>query len=130
MTDPGIRVGFIGIGGMDTPMSCNLLKAGFSLTLHHRDAEKAQALASEGANVANSCAEVAEQTDVVITLIGTVESPCLVNKGRMMIEGDFDPTFALNYMQKDFDLIMEAAHTLERRFFPAPSPIRSIRLIT
>jgi 3-hydroxyisobutyrate dehydrogenase-like beta-hydroxyacid dehydrogenase len=46
-----------------------------------------------------------------------VNSPHLRNKGRMMIEGDFEPSFALKYMQKDFDLIMEAAHDLRTPLF-------------
>ncbi len=46
-----------------------------------------------------------------------VSSPHLKNKGRMMIEGKFEPAFALKYMQKDFDLIMEAAHELRTPLF-------------
>jgi 3-hydroxyisobutyrate dehydrogenase-like beta-hydroxyacid dehydrogenase len=46
-----------------------------------------------------------------------VNSPHLRNKGRMMIEGDFEPSFALKYMQKDFDLIMEASHDLRTPLF-------------
>jgi 3-hydroxyisobutyrate dehydrogenase-like beta-hydroxyacid dehydrogenase len=46
-----------------------------------------------------------------------VNSPHLRNKGRMMIEGNFEPSFALKYMQKDFDLIMEASHDLRTPLF-------------
>lgn len=46
-----------------------------------------------------------------------VNSPHLRNKGRMMIEHDFHPAFALKYMQKDFDLIMQAAHDLKTPLF-------------
>jgi 2-hydroxy-3-oxopropionate reductase len=47
----------------------------------------------------------------------SVRSPHLTAKGRMMIERDFKPSFALKYMQKDFDLIMEAAHALKTPLF-------------
>jgi 3-hydroxyisobutyrate dehydrogenase len=47
----------------------------------------------------------------------SVRSPHLTHKGRMMIERDFEPAFMLKYMQKDFDLIMEAAHALEMPLF-------------
>jgi 3-hydroxyisobutyrate dehydrogenase-like beta-hydroxyacid dehydrogenase len=47
----------------------------------------------------------------------SVRSPHLVNKGQQMIDGRFDPAFALKYMQKDFDLIMEAAHELKTPLF-------------
>ncbi len=46
-----------------------------------------------------------------------VSSPHLKNKGKMMIERHFEPAFALKYMQKDFDLIMEAAHELKTPLF-------------
>ena len=35
----------------------------------------------------------------------------------MMIERQFEPAFALKYMQKDFDLIMQAAHELKTPLF-------------
>jgi 3-hydroxyisobutyrate dehydrogenase-like beta-hydroxyacid dehydrogenase len=46
-----------------------------------------------------------------------VSSPHLKNKGRAMIERQFEPAFALKYMQKDFDLIMEAAQALKTPLF-------------
>jgi 3-hydroxyisobutyrate dehydrogenase-like beta-hydroxyacid dehydrogenase len=46
-----------------------------------------------------------------------VASPHLKNKGRMMIERKFEPAFALKYMQKDFDLIMQSAHDLRLPLF-------------
>ena len=47
----------------------------------------------------------------------SVRSPHLTHKGRMMIDRDFEPAFMLKYMQKDFDLIMEAAHALKMPVF-------------
>jgi 3-hydroxyisobutyrate dehydrogenase-like beta-hydroxyacid dehydrogenase len=260
MSETKLRVGFIGIGAMGTPMATNILKAGFTLTVHDRNPNKAAALSALGARVASSCAEVARTSDVVITMIGqvaeelevvlgpggvldgahpgltlidsstvgivasnkmaaaaadhgvafldapvsgsvgpagegklgfmiggdpdtltkvrpvfeamgekvihvgpngagsamkvilnlmigmtvltvaetltlgrqagldpmqmleilgdsSVRSPHLVNKGTQMINGQFDPAFALKYMQKDFDLIMEAAHELKTPLF-------------
>jgi 3-hydroxyisobutyrate dehydrogenase len=260
MVQSTLKVGFIGIGAMGTPMSTNLLKAGFPLTMFDQDPSRTAAFAGRGAVIATSCAEVARSSDVVITMIGqvreelevvlgprgvlegahpgmilidtstvgiaaskkmaaaakekgvqfldatvsgsvgpakeaklgfmvggdrtalqkvepillamgerihhvgpngagsamkvivnlmigmtvltvaetltlgrqagldprqmleilgetSVSSPHLRNKGRMMIEGDFTPAFALKYMQKDFDLIMEAAHDLKTPLF-------------
>lgn len=260
MSTKKLRVGFIGIGTMGTPMSQNLLKAGFPLTVHDRLPEKTADFADLGAKVASSCAETARNVDVVLTIVGQVEeeleavlgkggvlegahpglilidmstvgivatekiataarergvgfldatisgslvpaqeatldfmvggdsdvlekarpvleamskriyhvgpngagsamkviinlmigmtvltvaetltlgrqagldpdqmleilgetsvrSPHLTNKGRMMIDGQFDPAFALKYMQKDFDLVMEAAHALKTPLF-------------
>ena len=66
------RVGFIGIGAMGTPMSENILKAGFPLTVYDRVPERTQAFAARGVTIAASCAEVAGMSDVVITMIGQV----------------------------------------------------------
>jgi len=260
MPDSKIRVGFIGIGAMGTPISHNLLKAGFSLMVYDRFAAQTEPFAALGVPVGASCADVARKCDVVFTMIGqvaevleavlgpggvlegahpgltlidlstvgiaasktmaaaakakgvafldatvngsvgpareatmqlmvggdvavleavmpvlraisakvhhlgpngagsamkmvinlmigmtvlsiaetltlgrqagldphqmleilgetAVASPHLKNKGRMMIEGRFEPAFALKYMQKDFDLIMQAAHDLRTPLF-------------
>jgi len=260
MSETRLSVGFIGIGAMGTPMSENIWKAGFPLTVFDRLPARTAELAARGVPVASSCADVARKSDVVITMIGqvadeleavlgaggvlegahpgltlidmstvgiaaskkmaaaarekgasfldatvsgsvgpakeaklgimvggdravldavqpvllamgeriyhvgpngagsamkvivnlmigltvltvaetltlgrqagldphqmleilgetAVSSPHLKNKGRMMIERQFKPAFALKYMQKDFDLIMEAAHELKTPLF-------------
>lgn len=63
------RVGFIGIGIMGKPMAHNLLKAGYSVTVHNRRKSKAQQLLSQGAAWAASPADVAGRSDVVITCV-------------------------------------------------------------
>jgi len=260
MAETKQRVGFIGIGAMGTPMSLNIIKAGFPLTVYDRYPARTEEFAARGVPVASSCAETAWVSDVVFTMIGqvaeeldavlgaagvlegahpgltlidtstvgivaskkiaeaarekgvafldatisgsvgpakeaklafmvggdplvleavrpvfnalgdriyhvgpngagsamkvivnlmigltvlavaetltlgrqagldphqmleilgqtAVSSPHLKNKGKMMIEGQFEPAFALKYMQKDFDLIMEAAHELKTPLF-------------
>lgn len=260
MAETHLRVGFIGIGAMGTPMAENLLKAGFPLTLYDRYRAQTEPFARRGVPVAAGCAATARASDVVITMIGqvaeeleavlgpggvlegahpgltlidcstvgivatqrmaaaaqargvdfldatvsgsiepareaslgfmvggeaaalervrpvllamgsrvhhlgpsgagsamkviinlmigmtvltvaealtlgrkagldpeqmldilgqtSVRSPHLTAKGRMMIERDFKPSFALKYMQKDFDLIVEAAHALRTPLF-------------
>jgi len=260
MPENKLRVGFIGIGAMGTPMSQHILQAGFPLTVYDRFPARTELFASQGVPVAASCAEVARRSDVVITMIGqvadelevvlgadgvlegahpgltlidsstvgiaaskkmaeaarsrgvafldatvagsvgpakegklafmvggeltvldavqpvllamgdrvfhvgpngsgsamkvivnlmigmtvltvaetltlgqkagldphqmleilgqtAVSSPHLKNKGKMMVERQFEPAFALKYMQKDFDLIMEAAHDLKTPLF-------------
>ncbi len=63
------RVGVVGLGIMGKPMAANLMKAGFSVTVYNRTAAKAEELRSEGANVASSPKEVAENSDVTITMV-------------------------------------------------------------
>jgi 2-hydroxy-3-oxopropionate reductase len=63
------RVGFIGLGIMGMPMARNLMEAGYELTVHNRSPEKAEELGKEGAAVTATPREVAENSDVVITML-------------------------------------------------------------
>jgi 2-hydroxy-3-oxopropionate reductase len=63
------KVGFIGLGIMGKPMAENLIGAGYDLALYNRTSEKADELAGDNATVAGSPREVAEQSDVVITML-------------------------------------------------------------
>lgn len=68
MTDK-TRVGLIGTGKMGTPMTRNLLKAGFPVTIHNRSQERVQALVKEGATNGASPKGVADASDVVVTCL-------------------------------------------------------------
>lgn len=63
------KVGFIGLGIMGQPMALNLLKAGFSLTVYNRTAEKAKSVVEAGATQVGSPKLVAENSDVIITMV-------------------------------------------------------------
>ncbi len=63
------RLGFIGLGIMGRPMAKNLLKAGYGLTVWNRSRPGMDELASAGAATATSAREVAERSDVVITIV-------------------------------------------------------------
>ncbi|GBC81739.1 2-hydroxy-3-oxopropionate reductase [bacterium HR10] len=64
-----MRLGFIGLGTMGRPMAMNLLKAGFPLTVYNRTASKAQPLLEMGAAWAPSPADLAEASEVVLTML-------------------------------------------------------------
>ncbi|HEX6709623.1 MAG TPA: 2-hydroxy-3-oxopropionate reductase [Rubrobacter sp.] len=63
------KIGFIGLGIMGKPMARNLIEAGYELVVYNRTREKAEELASEGATVAGSPKDVAEQSDIIITML-------------------------------------------------------------
>ncbi len=63
------QVGFIGLGIMGRGMARNLLKAGFKVCVWNRTASKMDELAAEGATKAASPADLAAQSDVVITCV-------------------------------------------------------------
>ena len=62
-------VGLIGLGLMGGPMGRNLLKAGFPLVVWNRTKAKADELAREGAKLGADPHAVAEQADVLITIV-------------------------------------------------------------
>src|SRR5829696_4166960 len=64
------KVGFIGLGIMGGPMAKNLMEANHELVLYNRTREKAEELAGDGAaGVAASPREVAEGSDIVVTML-------------------------------------------------------------
>src|SRR5581483_1306794 len=67
------RVGLIGTGIMGAPMARNALKAGYPVTVTNRTLSRAEPLAKDGATVVRTPREVAERSDIVITMV--VDSP-------------------------------------------------------
>lgn len=62
-------VGFIGLGIMGLPMAGHILKAGYPLTVYNRTTSKTRSLEAEGAAVAASPREVAENSRMIITMV-------------------------------------------------------------
>jgi 3-hydroxyisobutyrate dehydrogenase-like beta-hydroxyacid dehydrogenase len=62
-------VGFIGLGLMGKPMSLNLLKAGYAVTVWNRTASRAEEVVAAGGTLAKSAREVAASCDVLITIV-------------------------------------------------------------
>ena len=63
------RIGFIGLGNMGAPMAKNLLKVGYKLTVFDVVADKMEPLAKDGAKPAASAAELAAESDYIITIL-------------------------------------------------------------
>jgi len=64
-----MKIGFIGLGIMGSRMAANLQKHGYSLVVFNRTREKAQPLMNQGATFADSPAKLAEQVDVLFTML-------------------------------------------------------------
>ncbi|MBN2137554.1 MAG: NAD(P)-dependent oxidoreductase [Sedimentisphaerales bacterium] len=65
----GENIGFIGAGIMGGPMVRNLLKAGCAVTVHSRTRSRTDELIAEGAIWADTPADAAARSDVVITCV-------------------------------------------------------------
>jgi len=63
------RIGFIGLGIMGKRMALNLLKAGYSMTIRSGSEETRSEFAAKGVQVAQTPAEVAAESDVIITML-------------------------------------------------------------
>ncbi len=63
------KIGFIGLGIMGKPMAKNLLKAGYALTVYDIVPDKVAEVVEAGGQAGSSCKEVAEKSEVVITML-------------------------------------------------------------
>jgi 3-hydroxyisobutyrate dehydrogenase len=76
------RVAFLGLGIMGTGMARRLLAAGFPLTVYNRSAERARAVAADGAEIADSPRAAAHRADLVFSMVSDDAA------SRAMWEGD------------------------------------------
>ncbi|WP_045572894.1 NAD(P)-dependent oxidoreductase [Desulfosporosinus sp. I2] len=79
-----MKVGFIGIGVMGKPMAKNILGAGYSLFVNDVNELAVQELVAEGVKRVQSPRELAQEVDVVITMLpngGIVEQVLLGEQG-------------------------------------------------
>jgi 3-hydroxyisobutyrate dehydrogenase-like beta-hydroxyacid dehydrogenase len=83
------RIGFLGLGMMGSRMAANIARAGFELTVWTHTAGKAERWAAEhGAQATTSPAEVAAQSDVIVSMVvdGAQVASVLLGAGGV-IEG-------------------------------------------
>ena len=81
-----MKITFIGLGNMGSPIARHLLRAGHDLTVWNRTLAKADELKPEGAKVAQTPAEAARQADILITMLAddhAVESSVLHAEGAI-----------------------------------------------
>jgi 3-hydroxyisobutyrate dehydrogenase-like beta-hydroxyacid dehydrogenase len=79
-----MKIGFIGLGIMGSRMAANLLKHGYDLVVFNRTRAKAQPLLEKGASFAESPAKLAEQVDVLFTMLA---HPDAVEQAALRADG-------------------------------------------
>lgn len=67
--DKSKTVGFIGLGTMGAPMAWNIHKAGYELTVFNRSKDKTEPFSKQNITVRESPREIAEQSDIIITMV-------------------------------------------------------------
>jgi 3-hydroxyisobutyrate dehydrogenase-like beta-hydroxyacid dehydrogenase len=81
-----MKVGFIGLGSMGSPMATNLLKAGHELIVYNRTRDRAEELAKQGARTVGSPREAAAGVEVLISMLAddaAVESVMFGDQGAL-----------------------------------------------
>ena len=84
MDPQSTRIGWIGTGVMGRSMCGHLIAAGYRTTIFNRSPERAQSLVDQGATLVSTPKQVAQQSDVVFTIVGypaDVESVILGSDG-------------------------------------------------
>src|SRR5437764_14001384 len=76
------RVGFIGLGVMGRPMARNISRAGHDLVVSTRNQSVLDEFQHEGFEVAPSPAEVATNSDIVMTMLPNGEAVTQVLDGE------------------------------------------------
>lgn len=64
-----MNIGWIGLGHMGVPISANLIKAGYSLTVYNRTCEKAKPLIDKGATFADSTEELCKKCNIIFIMV-------------------------------------------------------------
>jgi 3-hydroxyisobutyrate dehydrogenase len=76
------KIGWIGLGNMGVPMSLQLIKAGYPVTVYNRSKEKESPLKAMDAAVTASPRELIEQTDVIFIMVSNDEAISDIFNGK------------------------------------------------
>ncbi|HLZ62808.1 MAG TPA: 2-hydroxy-3-oxopropionate reductase [Ktedonosporobacter sp.] len=110
------RIGFIGLGLMGKPMARHLLTAGYSMTVFNRSRPAIDDLVEAGAFGGESPRQVAEQSEIVITMLPDtpdVESVVLGRGG--IVEGAHEGLLVIDMSTISPLTTQQMAAELERR---------------
>ncbi len=81
-----LSIGWIGTGVMGGPMAGHLLDQGHDVTVYNRTKRRAESLVEAGAQWRDAPAEVAADSDVVVTMLGTPDDvrDVILGEGRVL----------------------------------------------
>jgi len=91
------KIGFIGLGAMGKPMAANMIKSGYEVSIYDIRPEPMEELKPLGPNLSTSPKEVAQNSDVIITMLLSsphVETVVLSENG--IIEGAKEGTVLID----------------------------------
>ena len=93
-----MRIAFLGLGNMGFPVAKLLLNGGHTVAAWNRTAQKAQALAADGAVVAENPADAVKTAEIVLTMLNDDAAVERVVLGSQIAEGilNYLPTGAIH----------------------------------
>lgn len=101
------RLGYLGTGLMGEPMVMNLLKAGYEVTVWNRTPSKCDAAVAAGARRAESPADLARQSDVVMACLTNAAAVEAVLFGDHGVAGVTGPELFIDFSSMDPGLTRE-----------------------
>jgi 3-hydroxyisobutyrate dehydrogenase-like beta-hydroxyacid dehydrogenase len=115
-----MKVGFLGLGNMGSPMARNLIKAGHLLTVYNKTQSSAEALAPLGAKVARTPGLAATGAEAIITMVAddaAVESIVLGHNAAIDSLAPGAVHIAMSTMSVAISRRLTAAHREKKQFF-------------
>jgi 2-hydroxy-3-oxopropionate reductase len=110
------KVGFVGLGIMGGAIAGNLLAAGHEIVVHNRTRTKAEQLIAYGVRVADSPRELAEVSDIIITMLpGPPEVEEVVSGEGGLLEGTAEGSLIVDMSTSSPILAQQLAHTARER---------------
>ena len=124
MADAKEKIGFVGLGMMGLPMSRNLIDDGYPVTVFDLDASVVEMAKTNGATSTGSAAEVAEVSDIIITMVPDSHHVEAVIAGvRGIAEGAKSGSVVIDMSTIDPEIGKKMANLLESQgvsFIDAP----------
>jgi 3-hydroxyisobutyrate dehydrogenase-like beta-hydroxyacid dehydrogenase len=119
-----MKVAFIGLGSMGSPMAGNLLRAGHDLVVYNRTRSAAEPLERAGARVASSPRDAAAGVDVLVTMLaddGAVEAVMFGEQGAAQGLAPGAIHASMSTISHAFSRRLEAEHgTRDQVYVAAP----------
>ncbi len=108
-------LGFIGTGGMGSGMAANLIKAGYSLVVNDLNREQAKELEAQGAQFADSPKAVAEQCELVLSMLPHNDAVKAIALGKGgLIEATTGAKEWIDFSSIDKQTIVDACGELDK----------------
>lgn len=114
-------IGWIGLGHMGTPMSANLIKAGFETYVYNRTIEKTKPLTDLGAKVCKSVEELASKVDVIFSMLSDDTAVSAIYDE--LLNSDIKDKLFINMSTNSVELSIELSRKIESkggRYLEAP----------